>query len=105
MLDKAAPSATEQDPRRKLFASDYFSLLLFGMLNPVLKTTRALSAASALPRVQQEVCSHEVSLGSLSDMQHVVDPQLLAGLLRSLAKEGLSRFLVTLGCASTSRNW
>jgi len=87
MLDKAAPSATEQDPRRKLFASDYFSLLLFGMLNPVLKTTRALSAASALPRMQQEVCSHEVSLGSLSDMQHVVDPQLLAGLLRSLAKE------------------
>jgi len=57
------------------------------MLNPVLKTTRALSAASALPRMQQEVCSHEVSLGSLSDMQHVVDPQLLAGLLRSLAKE------------------
>jgi len=32
--------------------------------------------------MQQEVCSHEVSLGSLSDMQHVVDPQLLAGVTR-----------------------
>ena len=87
VLEKAAPSQSEQDPRRKLFACDYFSLLLFGMLNPVLKTTRALSAASALPRMQKEVCGDEVSLASFSDMQHVVDPQLLGALLRSVAEE------------------
>ena len=87
LLEAAPTSATEQDPRRKLFCSEYFSLLLFGMLNPVLKTTRALCAASALPRMQREVCGDEVSLASFSDMQHVVDPELLAGLLRSLAAE------------------
>ena len=92
LLEQAPASATEQDPRRKLFSSEYFSMLLFGMLNPVLKTTRALCAASALPRMQQEVCGDEVSLASFSDMQHVVDPELLAGLLRSLAAEAVPVF-------------
>lgn len=87
VLEKAPASATELDARRKLLSCDYFSLMLFGLLNPVLKTMRGLVAASALPRMKVEVCRHQVSLGSFSEMQHLVDPELLAGLLRSLAAE------------------
>ena len=89
----AAPSKrTEEDPRRTLDSGGYLALVLFAMLNPVLKTTRALCAGSHFQRVQEEVCGQSVSLGSFSAMQHVVDPELLAGLLRSLAKEAVPRF-------------
>lgn len=84
----AAPrTPTELDARRKLFPTEYFSMLLFGLYNPVLKSTRALCEASELKRMHQEVCGGSVSLGSFSEMQHVVDPELLAGLLRSMAAE------------------
>lgn len=87
ILDQAGPAPTEQDPRRQFLSADYFSMLLFGLLNPVLKTTRALCAATQLGRMQREVCRGKVSLGSFSEMQHLVAPELLAGLLRSLAGE------------------
>ena len=87
LLDKAPPTPTEQDPRRKLLPADYFSMLLFGLLNPALQTTRALCAATAWQRMQAEVCGRTVSMGSFSEMQHLVDPELLAGLLRSCAAE------------------
>jgi hypothetical protein len=87
VLDQAPPTPTEQDPRRKLLSADYFSMMLFALLNPVLKTTRAISAASQFERRQAEVCGRPVSLGSFSAMQHLVEPELLAGLLRSLAAE------------------
>jgi hypothetical protein len=87
VLEKAPVSATELDTRRRRLSADYFSLILFGLLNPVLKTMRGLVEASALPRMKVEVCRHQVSLGSFSEMQHLVDPELLAGLLRSLAGE------------------
>ena len=87
ILDQAPARPTEQDPRRKLLPAGYFSLRLFGLLNPVLKTTRALCAATTLQRMRAEVCRGTVSLGSFSEMRHLVGPELLAGLLRSLAGE------------------
>jgi hypothetical protein len=61
-----APSSWS-DPERELQLSHYLSLFLFGLVNPILKTTRALSAASKLSRVQRELCGgHTVSLGSFS---------------------------------------
>lgn len=87
VLDQAEPTATEQDPRRRLFQSEYFSMLLFGLYNPVLKSTRALCSASGLKRMSEEVSGGSVSLGSFSEMQHLADPELLAGLLRSMATE------------------
>lgn len=92
ILAAAPRQATEDDPRRTLTPGGYLALVLFAMLNPVLKTTRALCAGSHLRRVQEEVCGQAVSLGSFSAMQHVVDPELLAGLLRSLGKEALPCF-------------
>src|ERR1035441_1984794 len=53
-LGRRHKTSTEADPRRTLFAGQYVSLLLLGLLNPVLKTSRALCAASHFERVQAE---------------------------------------------------
>jgi len=64
-------------PERKLLQEDYFSLMLFGLFNPVPTSMRRLCAASHLERVQKDVCGREVSLGSFSEALAVFDPELL----------------------------
>ena len=89
-VEKAAgesKTGTFADPRRRLGQSDYLSLLLFGLFNPVVDSMRGLCAASELGRVQQEICSHRVSLGSFSEAQAVVDPALLQKVFGELAAE------------------
>jgi len=92
LLDRRAQTPTELDPRRTLMPAQYLSLMLLGLVNPVLKSARALCVASAFARVQRETGGPEVSLPSFSDMQHVVQPELLAGLLRELAQEAVPIF-------------
>ncbi len=46
---------------------------------------RGLCAASSLPGVQSEVCSRPLSLGSFSEAQALVDPQLLGCVFADLA--------------------
>ena len=77
---------TWSDPQRLLAAADYLSLFLFGLLNPVVQTMRGLCAASHLERVQKQVCSRPVSLGSFSEAQHVLEPALLAEVFGRLAQ-------------------
>jgi hypothetical protein len=60
---------------------------LFGLLNPAVKTMRALSAASRLPRVQREVCGGSISLGSFSEAQHLLEPELLEEVFGDLASQ------------------
>jgi hypothetical protein len=79
-----SPDETWADPRRKLALGDYLGLHLFGLFNPVVKTLRGLAAASHLERVQEEVCSAPVSLGSFSEAQGLVDPTLLEALFARL---------------------
>jgi hypothetical protein len=91
-----ARAATEEprtfnDPRRKLSQKDYLSLLLFGLFNPVVDSMRGLCAASRLSRVQQQVCSGGVSLGSFSEAQAVIDPALLQRVFAELAAEPIQR--------------
>jgi len=74
-------------PERLLLEEDYFSLVLFGMLNPALDSMRGLCAASKLQRVQEEVCSRPVSLGSFSEAQAVFDPELLREVFLTLVEE------------------
>jgi len=76
----------------QLTASDYLSFQLFALLNPALKSARSLCSASRFQRVQQEVCRQPVKLTSFSEMQHVCDPELLAGLLRDLATQAQPTF-------------
>lgn len=75
------------DPQRRLLYSDYLSLFLFGLLNPAVRTMRALCAASHLERVQEEICSVPVSLGSFSEAQHLLEPALLEKVFADLAAE------------------
>ena len=76
------------DPERKLKASHYLSLFLFGLVNPVFKTTRALCKATELSRVRRELCGEQsVSLGSFSEAQHLVDPAWLERLFTHLSAQ------------------
>lgn len=94
-LERAAGAGKEprtfSDPRRKLGQKDYLSLLLFGLFNPVVDSMRGLCAASRLRRVQEEICSAPVSLGSFSEAQAVVEPALLQRVFAELAAEQQSR--------------
>jgi hypothetical protein len=91
-LERRVQTPTEADPRRTLLVGQYVSLLLFGLLNAVLKTTRALCAASHFERVQGESGGPPVSLASFSEMQQVVEPELLAGVLHEMSAEALPQF-------------
>lgn len=78
---------TWSDPGRLLEHTDYLSLFLFGLLNPVVRTLNGLCAASQLDRVQQQICSRPVSLGSFSEAQAVLDPALLAAVFTQLSQD------------------
>jgi hypothetical protein len=73
------------DARRTCAHGQYLSLFLFALFNPVLKTMRAVCAASQLPRVQREVSGGPVSLGSFSEAQHLTDPAVLERVFGELA--------------------
>jgi hypothetical protein len=75
------------DPQRRLQLSHYLSLFLFGLMNPILDTTRALCAASDLQRVRRMLGGQRVSLGSFSEAQHLVEPAWLEKLFTRLAKQ------------------
>lgn len=100
-LAQSAVAPTWEDPQRQLELSDYLSLFLLGLFNPVVRTMRGLCAASHLPRVQNEVCRRPVSLGSFSEAQAALDPQLLEKVFSALSTEVLA------ACppASSGRNW
>lgn len=76
-----------QNPNRELTAPDYLSLFLFGLLNPVAQSLRALSQASQLKRVQREVCRRVVPRATFSEAQHVLDPVLLEQVFAELSAQ------------------
>jgi len=80
-------AATWSDSQRQLSHTDYLSLFLLALLNPVVRTMRGLCEASHLVRVQDEVCTRAVSLGSFSEAQAMVDPALLAKVFDQLNEE------------------
>ncbi len=81
------PEARPGGSERLLLEENYFSLILFGLFNPVIKTMRGLCFASHLKRVQDEVCGRPVSLGSFSEAQGVFDPELLRQVFLDLSGE------------------
>ena len=81
------PGGRPGGPERLLLEEDYFSLMLFGLLNPVIDSMRGLCAASHLERVQKEVCGRKVSLGSFSEAQSVFDAELLRQVFLDLSGE------------------
>jgi len=90
LLKAKALTATEEDTRRTLFAEDYFCLLLFTILNPVISSMRALCHVSHC-RKMREVSAAPVSPAAFSDGQHVFDPEILEKVVRHLAQENRGR--------------
>jgi hypothetical protein len=86
-MPSSLPDKRPGGPERLLLEEEYFSLILFGLFNPVIKTMRGLCAASHLKRVQEDVCSRPVSLGSFSEAQSVFDPELLRQVFLDLSGE------------------
>jgi len=77
VFSQAALHPTFSDPARRLSYRPYLSLFLFGLFNPVVESMRGLCAVTELERVQQEVCGARLSPASFSEMQHLLDPELL----------------------------
>lgn len=85
--ERGGPGGTWADPARQLKLEHYLSLFLFALFNPVVETMRGACAATDLERVRREVCGGRVSLGSFSEAQAVVDPELLRAVFARLAAE------------------
>lgn len=83
-------TATEQDPRRKLLAEDYFCAYLFAMLNPVVTSMKALCHLSHCRKMRQ-VCSSPLSPASFSDGQHLFSPDVLDQVVRQLSRKALGQ--------------
>ena len=90
LLQAKAPTPTEEDVRRTLFAEDYFCSYLFAMLNPVIPSMRALCHVSHCQKMRP-VCAAPISPAAFSEGQPVFDPEILEKVVRRLAKEAQSR--------------
>lgn len=75
------------DPKRKHQYGSYLGLFLLGLYNPVIETMRALCAASQLKGVQQVTRGFQMSLGTFSEMQSLVDPEILHRVFVKLAEQ------------------
>lgn len=90
LLQAQAPTATEEDDRRTLFAEDYFCSYLFAMLNPVVTSMRALCHVSHCQKMRA-VAAAPFSPAAFSEGQHLFDPAILEKVVRELAKENQGR--------------
>jgi len=91
VFSQARLPATFSDKARQLSYGRYLSLFLFGLFNPVVESMRGLCAVSELKGVQERVCGARVSAASFSEMQHVLDPNLLRKVFMDVMEKTLSR--------------
>jgi Transposase DDE domain len=88
---------TFSDERRQLSYNPYLSLFLLGLFNPVVESMRSLCAITHLKKVQEVAGCPRVSLGSFSELQHVLDPDLLKQVFERIAEK------IPPGCAPDAR--
>jgi hypothetical protein len=81
------PTGTLADPRRKVEISSYLSLFLLGLYSPVVDSMRGLCAASQLQRVRENIGGPRICPSSFSEMQRVLDPEVLHEVFRDLAAQ------------------
>jgi hypothetical protein len=79
--------ARDKAGNRTLHFDHYCTLLLLSLFSPLARSLRALSQASELHKVQQQLGVPRASLGSLSEAARVFDPDLLVPLIGDLAGE------------------
>ena len=90
VFSQAKLHATFSDKGRQLSYGRYLSLFLFGLFNPVVESMRGLCGVSELKGVQERVCGARVSAASFSEMQHVLDPNLLRKVFTDVMEKTLS---------------
>lgn len=78
---------TCSEPRRKHHLGPYLGLFLLGLINPVVQTMRGLCGASHLKSVQDLVGGPAMELATFSEMQSVLDPELLHRVFVELARQ------------------
>src|SRR6516165_12638580 len=72
---------------RKLHFDHYGALILLFLLNPVLRSFRALQQASLLEQVRRKVGCSRTSLGSLSEAVEILEPERLEAIIAELWAE------------------
>jgi hypothetical protein len=87
LASKCQLHPTFEDPRRTLGYAPYLSLFLFGLFNPVVQSMRQLCAITELEKVRQTTGAGKVSLGSFSETQAVLDPDLLKQVFERLVEQ------------------
>jgi len=70
---------------RALHFDQYCTLILLALFSPLARSLRALSQASGLAKVQQQLGVRRASLGSLSEAAGIFDPDLLLPIIAELA--------------------
>ena len=90
LLNAQGSTATAADPRRALFAEDYFCSYLFAMLNPVVTSLRSLCHVSHCGKMRA-VSASPFSPATFSDGQHLFAPEILEQVVRALARENQGR--------------
>lgn len=80
-----------QEPRRQLQHSQYLSLFLFGLLNPVVRSMRGLCRASNLASVQRRAHTCAISPATFSSAQHLLEVELLREVFHEVARERLKQ--------------
>jgi hypothetical protein len=92
-LKKLAPCPARARPKggpdRLLSEEDYLCAFLFAQFNPLIDSMRGLCACSKLERVQHEICSRPISLGSFSEAQSVFGYGRLEQLFEELVNDNL----------------
>jgi hypothetical protein len=73
------------DPQRQFQQGEYLSLYLYGLLNPVVRSMRALCRLSQTESAQARMGSGAFNRSTFSEMQHLVEPALLEEVFQELA--------------------
>jgi hypothetical protein len=89
LLARLREAGCERDRagNRALHFDQYGTLLLLALFSPWARSLRALSQASGLRQVQEQLGVARSSLGSLSEAARVFDPELLVPIVAELAGE------------------
>lgn len=85
--DETSPRPPKGGPARLLLEEDYLCAFLFAQFNPIIDSMRGLCACSKFPKVQAEVCTRPMSLGSFSEAQSVFGFERLERIFKGLAAE------------------
>lgn len=88
-LDQVLSRQGEDGERSKSMQrnADYLSLYLFGLLNPAIRSMRALCELNGKEHLCEQVGITPFKRSTFSETQHLIDPVLLEQVFRNLAAE------------------